>query len=121
MNSAYEFGKLAEKIISEEYIKKGYTVIERRWRAGKSEVDLIVQKENTIVVVEVKARSGRDEDAFEAVSRDKRKRMVKIADSYIRGLKGIHEYRFDIATLTGDPNDYRIEIYEDAFLPTDLI
>lgn len=119
-NNAYEFGEIAEELVAQEYLKRGYTIIERRYRMGKTEIDLIAQKEDRIILIEVKARSGNDEDALSAVTLDKRKRMVRAADSYIQRLSGWLEYRFDIATVTGDKNNNVIEIYEDAFVAADL-
>lgn len=119
-NNAYEFGEFAEEIIAQEYIKKGYTVLERRFRMGKTEIDIIAQKENVIILIEVKARSGKDEDALSAVTTDKRRRMIRTADAYLRRMEGQFEYRFDIATMTGNQEKYEIEIFKDAFVAADL-
>lgn len=117
---AYQLGKIAENLVMNEYLKKGYAVLEKRWQLGKNEIDLILQKENMIVLVEVKARSGKDGDPMDAVTPDKRRRMVRSADAYIRTLKGDFDYRFDIATLTGNLESYELQIIEDAFLAADL-
>lgn len=117
---SYEFGVFAEEIISQEYLKNDYAILERRWRMGHTEIDLIAQKGDIIVLIEVKARSGKDEEALSAVTRDKRRRMVRAADAYIKRLKGNFDYRFDIATVTGNKQKYEIEIYEDAFIAADL-
>lgn len=119
-SQSYLFGEFAEELVSQEYLKKGYTILERRFRMGKTEIDLIAQKEDLIVIIEVKARSGNDEDAISTVTKDKRKRMVRAADSFIKNLKGQYEYRFDIATLTGTQENNVIDIFEDAFLATDI-
>lgn len=118
---AQEFGKFAEEIAVREYILNGNVVLERNWRLGKTEIDIIVQKNNTIVFVEVKARSGKDEDPFYTLTNDKKRRMINAADVYIRRLKGDFEYRFDFVTLTGNMCNYTFEILKDAFLSTDLL
>lgn len=114
------FGKISEELASQEYTKRGYAILERRWRLGKTEIDLIAQKEDIIVIVEVKARSGEDEDALSAVTADKRRRMIRAADSFLKGLKGDYSYRFDIVTVTGSIEAHEIEIFEDAFMATDI-
>ena len=53
-----EWGQDAEQIAAEYLLKEGYTIRERNWRMGKYEIDLILEKDNTIVFVEVKARRG---------------------------------------------------------------
>ena len=114
-----EFGQYAESITADSYLKQGFTVLERNWRLGKTEIDLIVQKDDTLVIVEVKGRSGRDEEALSTVTRDKRRRMIRAADNYIKRLTGNYNYRFDIATVTGQIGNCKLEIYEDAFVAAD--
>ena len=115
-NIHYEFGKFAENIAAEYYIKNGYAILERNWRLNKIEIDIIAQKDNIVAFVEVKARNGKDQDPIDAVNNEKKRRMAKGADAYLKSFKGYYEYRFDIFALTGDFQDYKIEILEDAFL-----
>ena len=117
---ANDFGAIAEEKAAQEYMRRGYTVLARRWRMGKTEIDLIVQNEDTVVIVEVKARKTTEEDALESVTPDKRRRMVRAADSYIRSLKGEFTYRFDIVACHGSVNDIQMTIYEDAFTAAEL-
>lgn len=118
---AYEFGKYAEDMIAREYIRRGYVVRERNWKMGKTEIDIILQKDDVIVLVEVKARKSDQESAVSAVVRDKRKRMIKAADKYLQNCDGMLNYRFDIAACTGTRDDFHFEILEDAFVAADLI
>ena len=119
--AANQLGRLAEKMAAQEYIKQGFTVLERQWRMGKTEIDLIMQKDDLVVLAEVKARQTTEEDAMSAVTRDKRKRMVKAADLYLQRLPGNCSYRFDIVACSGkEEKDLRISIHEDAFLAADL-
>lgn len=117
---ANEFGDFAEELACQEYIKNGYTILERNWRLGKTEIDIIARKDDLIILIEVKARSGKDEDAISAVTSDKRRRMVRAADSYIKKQVGSYDYRFDIVACTGNIKNYDLEIVEDAFLAADL-
>lgn len=118
--SAQDFGKFAEEMVAQRYIKNGYVVLERNWRLGKTEIDLIAAKDSTIVIIEVKARNGEGEEALNAVTHDKRRRMVRAADFYISNLEGSREYRFDLATVTGNERNFEMEIYEDAFVAADF-
>lgn len=111
-----DFGKFAEAKAVEYYVANGYAIRERNWRCRRIEIDIIAQTEDIIVFVEVKARSGRHMDALDAVTPDKMKRMARGADIYLRMQPADFEYRYDIVTLTGDFTDYRLEVYEDAFL-----
>ncbi|MDE6299499.1 MAG: YraN family protein [Muribaculaceae bacterium] len=111
-----EFGRFAEQKAAEYFIEQGYAIRERNWRHNKIEIDLIAQTGNIIVFVEVKARSGRDEDPLDAVTLDKMKMMTRGADAYLRRMQGVYEYRYDIFTLTGDMTNYTTAHYPDAFL-----
>lgn len=112
----HEFGKFAEQIAVEQYISKGYAIRDRNWRHGHIEIDIIAQSENTIVFVEVKARSGKDMSAIDSVNLKKMKSMARGADIYLKSLTGDFEYRYDIFALTGDFNNYNTELIEDAFV-----
>lgn len=105
--------------MTEHLVCRGFTVRERNWRPPHShkEVDLIVQKEGVIAFVEVKGRQNDDYDPIDAVDMKKIRNVVRAADSYLRGLDEMYEYRFDIALVTGTPDDYKLEYIEDAFLP----
>ena len=117
--AAKEWGRQAENIVCEYLISKGYTVRERNWRpkTSKSEIDLIAQKEDTLIFVEVKARSDRDVDPAEAMTTEKIKNVVRGANSYLLAQDREFFYRFDVAAVNGDIDDYTLEYLEDAFLP----
>ena len=110
------FGKFAEDKAAEFYISNGYAIKERNWRHHRIEIDIIAQTGNIIVFVEVKARSGRDMSAADAVTMDKMKSMARGADAYLKSLQGDFEYRYDIFALTGYFDDYSVEVFEDAFV-----
>ena len=87
---------------------------------GKSEIYIIAKTGDTIIFIEVKARNGKDQDPLEAVTRDKMKRMMRTSDAYIGALTGDFNYRFDIVAFTGGKEDYKLEVYENAFYSPDL-
>ena len=49
-----ELGKTGEQIAVDFLIKKGYEIKERNWRFKKAEIDIIAQKDNFLIAVEVK-------------------------------------------------------------------
>lgn len=116
---AREWGAQAEQIAFEYFVRSGYVVRERNWRTGAShlEVDMILEREGTIVFVEVKARSGKWNDGFAAVDEKKIRNLVRAADKYITANNLDFEYRFDIVVLHGTPSDHTVTHIEDAFLP----
>ncbi len=114
-----EWGKLAEQIAADYLLGHGYIIRERNWRVGnKIEIDIIAEKDSTIIFVEVKARKGEFESADEAVDTPKRNKMIKGGDIYMRSLPHLFPYRLDIITVTGTPDSHEIKHIEDAFLPS---
>lgn len=116
---ALEWGKQAENIVCEHLISKGYTVRERNWRpkTSRSEIDIIAQKDDTIIFVEVKARSDKEVDPTEALTSEKIKNVVRGANSYLVAQDFDFFYRFDVASVSGTVDDYKLDYLEDAFLP----
>lgn len=116
---ALKWGKQAENIVCEYLISKGYTVRERNWRpaTSKSEIDLIAQLDDTLIFVEVKARSDKDLDPAEAMTPEKIKNVVRGANSYLRNQDYDFYYRFDVAAVSGNADNYKLDYIEDAFLP----
>ena len=112
-----EWGKRAEQLAADLLICKGYFIRERNFRMGHLEIDIIAQKGTTVCFIEVKARNGKNEDPLDAVDKNKVRRIVKVADSYMRSLDYDMDCRFDIITITGTEDDYNIEHIEDAFFP----
>ena len=75
-------GHRAERIALAALMLKGYRPIGRRVSFAGGEIDLIVQRWNTIAFVEVKARSRRD-DAREAIDAAKRRRFSRAVRAWI--------------------------------------
>lgn len=104
-----QYEKLAGKFLSDN----GYKILENNWQAGHKEIDLIVQKDNTIVFVEVKGSISRKYGhPSEKVDRRKRANLISAAEQYIiSGNIKDKDFRFDIITFL----DGRLEHFPDAF------
>lgn len=80
--AAYLRGHRAEWLALAALMLKGYWPIARRVSFAGGEIDLVVQRLNTIAFVEVKARPRRD-DAREAIDAAKRRRFSRAVRSWI--------------------------------------
>jgi len=54
----YLKGRVGEKAAEDFIVKKGYQVLERNFRTRFGEIDLIVQKAEVVIFVEVKTKTG---------------------------------------------------------------
>ena len=119
-----DLGKWGEQYVEAFLRRKGYVILERDWRHGRSlcDIDLICKTadETTIVFVEVKTRSADDITLPEdAVTLNKMRRLGHSADNYVKMNNITEDLRFDIVALVGNSNDEEPQInqIEDAFNP----
>lgn len=116
-----DFGKWGEDEAAHFLERKGYVILERDWRLGKRDLDIIAltEDQSTIVFVEVKSR---DNNAFqepeESVDVPKMRNLAIAANGYIK-LNGISmDVRFDIISIVGMISRLEsISHIEDAFNP----
>ncbi len=91
--------------------EKGYVIIERDWHSGHRDIDIIAQKDSTIVFVEVKTRSSRDFlDPITAVNRQKQHNLLCAINHYLQYKRISSDYRFDVITIVGTPGCLNPEI-----------
>lgn len=113
-----DFGTQGEDIAVDYLRRKGYVLVERNWRSGHKEIDIVARQGDTLVFVEVKARAnlmyGNPEDA---VTRRKMHLLVMAADAYLRCNALDCDVRFDVITITGTVQKPYIRHYEHAFRP----
>lgn len=63
--------------------KKGYKIVERNFRKGYGEIDIVCLKDKTLVFIEVKTRTSNAYGTpIEAISYYKLKSLVKTAEFY---------------------------------------
>ncbi|MGM9790758.1 MAG: YraN family protein [Candidatus Cryptobacteroides sp.] len=122
MNGKGKLGKAGEEEVCKWLISKGHTILERNWRAGKQEIDIISLDRDGIHFVEVKSRTAPVQgEPEEAVNPAKQRNIVKAARRYMT-LKGNElsdnlEIWFDIAAVTFDGGDVRLNYFPGAFVP----
>lgn len=97
--------------------KKNYQILKRNYRFQKAEVDIIAQKENKIVAIEVKTRSSSEfGDPQDFVKPKQIQSLVKAINHYVESQNLDVEVRFDIIAILKKDSETRIEHIEDAFL-----
>jgi putative endonuclease len=100
------FGELGERIAERWLRRRGWRVVNRRFRNGRRDIDLVVEREGTVAFVEVKARKGADfGDPVESVNWRKQRELTRSAQVWIDRHGRPHDsYRFDVVgvLLNGD-------------------
>lgn len=118
MGEHNDIGDKGEDMAAQHLTEKGYEILERNWNFGQDEIDIIAQKDDQIIFVEVKTRGsaffGRPE---EYVNKQKQKFNIRAANAYVEKNDVDLEVRFDVVGVIINPGGKEIEHVEDAFAP----
>ena len=116
------FGELGERVAERWLRRHGWTVVSRRFRNGRRDIDLVATQDGTVAFVEVKARTGEAfGDPVEGVHWRKRRELVRSARVWIDRHGAPEErYRFDVVGVLFHAGRVRVRHVQDAFgLPPD--
>ncbi len=96
--------------------KLGWDVLDRNWRSGHLELDLICKEGDTVVFVEVKTRTlGGMLSPAEALTSIKKERLLRAAQYWL----GAHAAwnkpcRFDLVCVVAQGENYQTELIRDV-------
>ena len=95
------FGKKAEDLAFQLLKQNGYKILERNFRSRFGEIDIVAQDKDTLVFVEVKARSNRNFGLpEEAVTPSKLRKIQKTAEYYsLTHAEFPQKLRIDVVSL----------------------
>lgn len=101
MNRQKTFGKLGEDCAATYLEAAGYTIVARNFRIRSAEIDIIAQRDNVLVFVEVKTRSDTLHGLpSEAVTLRKQKKIIEAAGIFLQDEKyQSHSCRFDVMEI----------------------
>jgi putative endonuclease len=110
-------GKLGEDLACAELTRRGYAILERRYRTRYGEIDIVARSGSSLVFVEVKARDGNEFGGAEAaVTVCKQQRIVRMAIDFLARRRLLdHPCRFDVVTIDFAGAHPKIEVYPHAF------
>lgn len=115
-------GQKGEDIACSLLEEKGHTILERNWRYGHLEIDIISADPVGIHFVEVKSRCHSVQaPPQDNVDRAKQRRIAKAAQAYLRTSRGLPlknmECLFDVVAVTFDGHSAYTEYLEQAYMP----
>lgn len=113
----HKLGTQGEDLAVQLLLSKGYKILDRNWRSGHKEIDIVAMDGNTLVAVEVKTRKSNTYGEPDiAVGVMKQRMLTWAADAYVRYHDMDVEVRFDIISIVFTNNGPHIEHIEDAFI-----
>ena len=110
-------GKWGEDLACAELARRGYEIVDRRYRSRFGEIDIVCRHRGVMVFVEVKARR---DDAYGggelAVTPAKQRRIGQMAVDFLSRRRLYDQpCRFDVVAISLEMGRPRVEVYENAF------
>ena len=114
---AGQLGHTGEAIAAKYYLERGFTLLAHNYQTRQGELDIVLQKQDLVVICEVKTRAGAQLGTpAEAVTLAKQKRLILAAKQYLQqyGLLE-HFIRFDVAEVTPQGDTWLVHCIPNAF------
>lgn len=112
-----QLGNIGEERAQEYLESKGYNIRHTNWRCGKLELDIVAEKDEWLIIVEVKTRSTETfEHPEEAITLKKIRNLVNATHQYIVDFDWNGNTRFDVISVIPHGEEFYIDHIEDAFL-----
>ena len=102
--TSYQIGLYSE-FLARMYLRfRGYRILKSRYVTGRNtnraEIDIIAQRKNTIVFIEVKSRQTIDA-AWAAITPQQSARLRRAAETYLINRRWTGDARFDVIVVCG--------------------
>lgn len=111
-----ELGMLGENLAVSHLISKGFTILDRNYKFNKKEIDIVAKEGDQLIVIEVKTRQTAEiGEPWRAVTREKQKVIIQVANHYIKTKNINLDTRFDVVSIVHNSFRTKIEHIEDAF------
>lgn len=115
-------GQEGEEFACRMLEERGHIILERNWRSGHLEIDIISHDAVGIHFVEVKTRQHSIQaPPQDNVDKAKQRRTASAAKAYLKSRPGLpfrnHECIFDVVAITFRGERAEAEYIEQAFIP----
>lgn len=113
-----DFGRWGEEVAADYLESKGYRILERDWRSGHRDIDIVARNVDSVIFVEVKTRRTNDfGEPYEAVNYQKKRNLLSAINHYIKYKHLDLHARFDIISIVAqDMAEPEIKHIEDVRL-----
>ncbi len=121
MSKSFDFGREAENFAANYFFNQGFQILAKNYFYNKAEIDLIIKKDQLLVVVEVKARQFNPLVKPElAINLKKKKLLLMAANQFIIENNIDTDVRFDILALEKNGSTWIKNHIVDAFNALEL-
>jgi len=113
-----DLGNIGEKLVASFLGDHGFVVLELNYRTRLGEIDIIAQKDDLLVFVEVKTRRYAYFPIDLVVTKSKQIKIIKATKQFLLENHVVDKVcRFDVATIVyKNTGSYQIDYIENAFL-----
>ncbi len=109
------FGRKGEKLARLYLLNKGYTILEKNYVIKNLEIDIIAEKDDEIVFVEVKTRKSNEfVNPEDAVDTQKERNLLNASDLYMQKFELDLFYRIDLISIVLNDKEFTINHFENA-------
>ncbi len=101
-----KIGLAGENAVTALYVRQGFEILERNYRLGKAEIDIVAKNKKYFVFCEVKSHMGSPEERLpygrpaSAVDYEKKRHMAQAASYFAKRYRNSGKlFRFDVAEV----------------------
>jgi len=106
-------GRTREQIAADHLEAAGYRIIDRNWRCRTGELDIVAERDGTVVFVEVKTRSGTGYGhPLESITVQKLARLRRLAAAWCADNGPVASIRLDAIAVVTAPGQTLVEHVE---------
>jgi len=116
MDKRSQLGQAGENIVAQKLLADGFEILHKNYRKRYGEIDLIAQKDDQLLFIEVKMRKNPLFDLGYLITYSKQNKIIKVAKEYIARYN--HEEkacRFDVALIVGTKQKHKLTYIPNAF------
>lgn len=113
-----EKGMWGETVACDYLVREGYTIVDRNWRAGHCELDVVARRGDAAHVVEVKTRRDSVFNSVNELVRPSQQRsLLDAADAYAKSHGWVKAIQVDLLVVIEGEGAPHVEYFPEAIQP----
>ena len=116
IDSRKDLGRYGEQLVINYLQDRGFVILAKNYQQRFGEIDIIAQKSELVVFVEVKLRNNIYFNNSEIINRAKKNKIIKTAKYFVATRSIVDKVlRFDVAIVEKYFEEFSINYIENAF------